>query len=217
MSFQVGKYTFSSAAACEAHTRAWLDQALGKFNRVRITPGKSPSFLMALLERHPHKAEKIGSGVQYFVLERSPGNRGVRTFAVRAEGAVDFSWKICCAGKDPGAGRKLTMALRYAVRGQINDWIEEQKPTHCKSCETMFRTRLDWHVDHVVPFKLLSAEFLHGRKAPTEFTDLEISGGHKFSMADWEFERDWLAFHKDKATLQALCVECNQKKRDRHE
>jgi len=63
-------------------------------------PGPHHSFLMALISRHPHATEKIGSGVKHFTVEYA--QHGTRCFyATRVDGTrTDFSYFKCVRGSE---------------------------------------------------------------------------------------------------------------------
>jgi hypothetical protein len=57
--------------------------------------------LTALLNRHDERDEKIGSGIDYFIVEAAPDGHNGRCFwIVQTDGSrVDFSYKHCLAAK----------------------------------------------------------------------------------------------------------------------
>lgn len=63
-------------------------------------PEPHHSFLLSLLSRHPHAAEKIGPGIKHFVVEYAM--HGTRCFhATRVDGTkLDFSYFKCTRGRE---------------------------------------------------------------------------------------------------------------------
>lgn len=96
-SIQVGTRHFEKAGDATAFFR-------GMLNRYRIGDRVSDVDgidLVALLERHDEKDEKIGCGIEYFAVEAVPEPYSGKCFwIVRTDGSrIDFSYPHCLAKK----------------------------------------------------------------------------------------------------------------------
>ena len=110
--------------------------------------------------------------------------------------------------------KKLTAAMRYAVRRQISNWRYENRVfRRCRQCQSL----LNLHVDHVFPFVNIKNEFLEKCKleVPTDF-DYTRKCQTKFKKINSTFSEQWQRYHRSNAKLQWLCSTCNLKKGKRN-
>lgn len=81
----------------------------------------------------------------------------------------------------------------------------------CAECTSVLGAKTMFHVDHVVPMRELIARF--EASAPyvpyVVLHDPESMCRHRFAPADAEFEKSWVAFHREHAVLRLLCARCN--------
>ena len=93
-SLTVGTRIFGTQAAAVNFIREVL------YRHPLLTPidGSDHAFLLELLSKHPHAAEKIGVGVEYFTVGKAKG--GTQCFYItRVDGSrSDFSFMKCLKG-----------------------------------------------------------------------------------------------------------------------
>lgn len=158
-------------------------------------------FLYALFQRHPSYESKSANGVFGFLVERDWRGNVVLHVKTR-DGYLDFSWRKCISGKDMSVAAKLTSAMRYEVRGQVDAYKETAKD-FCSGCGS----RDELEVDHAgIPFRTIRDIFLTKETPGRKVIELAIGG---YALEDAPFKREWVAFHKSVATYQILCRKCN--------
>jgi 5-methylcytosine-specific restriction endonuclease McrA len=101
--------------------------------------------------------------------------------------------------------QKILLALRYAVKPDMEDFRDSQLPYECAVCGSI----ADLSTDHKKPpFSLIAGEFLKDRPV----IDLRDVQGHSGVISDVDIEADWIAFHAARAVYQLLCRSCNSSK-----
>jgi hypothetical protein len=172
-------------------------------------------FLLEILNKHPWKYEKIGTGIDSFIIKKNKINsRGFEINIKRNDGSIiDFSWVKCVKGKFPTNNKKLLEAMREAISIQIISYKNTHKHI-CKNCRETSKAQR-YHVDHDNPeFKELSETFLKENKNhPKQFGENIDTHITKFLIKDHLFEKKWQKFHKTYANLQILCESCNLRKK----
>lgn len=197
---------YSSKAKLEQFTRKLLNDIAP----AKVVPNSYEfNFLCQLLDRHPNKDEKIGVGINYFLVTK--WFAGVALELHRIDGSmVDVSWVTCCKGVGKSNKENLISAMRRAIRGQVLTY-----KALCESkCELCGTTKGSMHVDHVVMFKDLVGLFLaqmlsQGIEPPILFDDDPEFFCAKFRKEDFDFMLAWQVFHKNHASLRILCANCN--------
>jgi hypothetical protein len=107
--------------------------------------------------------------------------------------------------------KRLTSAMRYAVRRQAMGWKRIQgRAICCARCKSSSHL----HVDHLSPpFIAIQTSFLAGRDdVPVSFDMCSKTCVSKFRKEDATFKRHWQRYHKARATYQLLCRTCNAQK-----
>ncbi len=90
----IGSHSFGTQAAAVT----FIQEVLYRHQLLKPINGADHEFLLDLLNKHPRKAEKIGSGVKYFTVEKAQG--GTQCFYItRVDGSrSDFSFMKCLRG-----------------------------------------------------------------------------------------------------------------------
>jgi hypothetical protein len=209
--YRIGQLTFKTKKACEEYVRGILSE----LGCIRVGPGHSKwAFLNNVLNNHPEKEFKIGTGVDYFWIKKNEVGNGYATMIRRMDGSVaDFSWRYCCEFKKRSVTENVTRAMRNAVTEDIVNFKKGFGYNFtCALCKKQGTDSHDFHADHVHPFCHIKTEFLSNEPVhPTKFADTLV-GATCFHADDAEFEERWVRFHKNKARLQILCANCNLSK-----
>jgi hypothetical protein len=129
IAIEVGSLCFATKTAAREHFQAMLY----RYDFGVPIPEPDATELAWLLERHPEYSQKLGSGIDYFITEKTI--YGARGFSiVRTDKTViGFSYLTCIDGK---AATPLSEALQ-AMRAEVTDDILQKKR--------------DWFRDHAEP------------------------------------------------------------------
>jgi hypothetical protein len=209
---RIGSLEFKSITACYEYARKIINSEIGKFEANHPTY----NFLIDLLENHPEKNEKIGCGVNYFIIEPNrlnPTGNGV--YIIRNDGScIDFSWRLCC-GKNKNAST-YNYNLTFAMRNAVKEYTIGYKQSHELKCEVCLITNLEYsqyHVDHkTTPFSLIVEQFLQVNKCNNiSFNDCYLSHSAEFKQ-DEPIKNKWIEYHNQVADYQILCASCNSSK-----
>jgi hypothetical protein len=173
-------------------------------------------FFKDLLDLHPRAAEKIGSGVIGFEIQKNPAYPNTFTiYFLRPDGSkCDFSWIKCVDGEKREALQHA--ALRRAIMNQIVTFRDSQlysgQPLLCPVMHTKI-TLNDYHVDHVAPhsFNKLVDDWLASEHLGIEDIEITSSQDNQYSrdMANSAQLHSWQQFHYERAVLQMLSSEGN--------
>jgi len=183
--------------------------------------GEDLELVLALLDRHPRRAEKLGPGVARVTVERAM--YGARRFDVhRLDGGVaDFSYLKCIRDDDPVADRRSSG--RAGLRSEIHDQVVEAKKAVFGSGRPDTRAvcpvrgvEITWttaHVDHEPPltFQALADEWLALRGL--DAADVEVENDpERFNVArlkDRALAADFREFHRARARLRVVSAAAN--------
>jgi hypothetical protein len=210
--YYIGDIRFKTKKDCLVYTRNIIND-LGcceiKEDHIQY------NFFHNLLKNHDHYEEKKGEGINYFYIITDPiNNKYFQTWIKRIdETDIVFSWNHCCDFKQ----RSCTALLISSMRNSTHDDILEFKMNQvmvCNLCKMTDCTWLDFHVDHVNPFREIKDNFLKQTTLPipTKFKKFGTFKLINFTDDDVEFKNEWVAYHKQNAVLQILCKNCNLKK-----
>ena len=101
--------------------------------------------------------------------------------------------------------QKVLLALRYAIKADMDDFRHAQYPYECAGCGATD----DLSTDHKTPpFSVIAAEFLKDHPS----IGLRDEQGHSGVIADADIESKWIAYHASRAVYQLLCRVCNSVK-----
>lgn len=209
---KIGHIEFKTIKDCYEYTKNIVNNEICNVDKAHLNFG----FLIDLLNNHPDRDEKIGTGVHYFIIEPNRINQnGNAIYIIRNDGSsIDFSWRLCC-GKDI---KKSTFKynLMNAMRNSIKEQTINYKQSNILKCCLCFITNLEYknyHVDHKTkPFSVIMERFLKFNKFEhLTFDDSSVMNGAIFKQ-DEEFKYNWITYHNQEADYQILCGSCNSKK-----
>ena len=208
--YKIGSFEFPTRAKAVDYTRELLIQ-IGRYTP--IYPNHPDYlFFVALLEHHPEKQRKIGSGIQCFGIQRNKRDpKCLETFILRTDGSKEtFSWKDCASQKWKTPEQKLYKAFRTTIDPQIINF-HSTTPEICAHCGKQTKCS----VDHKNPtFKKLTLDFLalNTLPVPTIFAKKPKTNEEIFADTDNDFNNNWIQYHQKNAVLQLLCDECHKEK-----
>ena len=188
-----------------------LRSVLYGYRSGKLVSAEDHQFLLSVLEEHPHKEEKIGTGVAGFRVRVNPVFAHRRTFyIVRVDGTEeDFSFMKCLY---PCDNMKLfKSACRLLVGEDILAFKEEFFRERGEFAECPFTGELmvfsDSHVDHIPPrtFDNLIAQFIEKYKInvdEVEFCPSKHGVGQ--TLASDELAARWIVYHRRRARLRVV-------------
>src|SRR5262249_21641520 len=152
-----------------------------------------------LLARHPEYEQKVGCGVEYFLVGKDPW--GTHCFHVRrTDGSVDsFSYKACLDGKGKSPELQVAGAMRREVEGWVigakQDWFDSRTDPSCQITGVPIAFN-DCAVDHMEPwtFKVLAETFLLARHIVPDLRMIEPMA-YGCRLADRWLAADWVRYH----------------------
>lgn len=177
----------------------------------RVNPEDSRD-LLALIERHPEAPMKIGIGIDYFKVIKTPDGSNC-FYIVRGDGSgTDFSYYSCVSGKAPTRKQEVSEAFREAVKLDIWNKRDNFYKEHarqdgllpCAKTKEWIR-REDGHIDHMPPmtFEVIVTTFLASRGL--SYDQVPISRGEdnqtKAALTDANLAEKFREYHKSVATL----------------
>ena len=171
------------------------------------------NFFMYILNYHPNKDYKIKEGIKTFELKYNTLNKN--TFHIdfiRFDNSEDsFSWNTCARLNKslPNQNIYLNEALRNTIKKDILEYRKIHKIRECVFCNSVENIQ----VDHITPFKSIVEYYFmnYNVKIPTSF-DKDENRMCIFKEEDKDIEKQFYTIHKDMATYQYLCRNCNIKK-----
>ena len=160
--------------------------------------------------RHPEPNIKMQKPIACFIFGKNIGGYAHIDIKYTDGTQTDISWTACLAGKAKDPKNDLTQALREAIGWQIFEYKKSAEMI----CEICLGEIIDdkIHVDHEIPFKKLTTEFLKANEAPKEFADCLITHKTKFRPEDEIFQKAWEEFHQKNAILRISHPTCNLKR-----
>lgn len=171
--------------------------------------------LYELLCRHPHANEKIGCGVESFMIK--PDGYGNKCFwLIRVDGTIeDFSYIMCVKGKDISNDMKFRKACRTTIRPQI---IEYRKlyfngNIYAKCEVTNKQIEISTcHVDHIEPmyFETIVSNFIKDLNIDVDVIKFDTSGT-ECKFIDNTISNIWYNYHLKHAKLRCVDKQFNLK------
>lgn len=210
----IGALTFRTKKECEQYARSIICRlGCGPISSTH----DSFSFFYDLIQNHPKREEKIGSGIASFEIVPNPLiPKYFQTLIHRTDGStIDFSWVHCCQFKPRTAMDDLVRCMRASIRDTVIQFKRKQRRMECAYCECTDKPYEEYHVDHDQPsFHQLKEDFLQQTKQPfpTQFADCPATRLTIFRSQDQSFEIEWKTYHDTHCQLQILCRSCNLRK-----
>lgn len=179
--------------------------------------GQAFNDVCGLIERHPSKDEKIGSGIDAIYVRRNPKFPSQRSFWIRrTDGSeTDFSYLRCIDGCDKSSRHWFNIACRYAVTNQTIEFKRQAFIDYETIVCPMTGEQLTWqscHVDHESPtFNELVDAFIQKRKIVLleSLYEKRTDGDCEVRFASFALAEDWRTFHAGNARLRVVSVKAN--------
>jgi len=223
MKIKIGNTEYKTIKECEKAVREKIKK-MYLDNEYIITP-QNPNFifLMDILNNHPENYDKIGVGVDAFILSIEPTfKKGIQIFIKRIDETTEvFSWIICCGGRKITTKSFQLDAMRYAVKSITIDF-KNNNDLICAICKVENLEYSKYHTDHkTIPFIEIANNFINKTiNMPSQFDrhiNPEINGyGYNFKNEDKHIEQQWYDYHLQYSDFQILCKTCNLKKGKKH-
>lgn len=203
MKWNIGNQQFKSKDEC----RKFVRNILIGLGPCEVTKDHiNYNFLVDMTKKHPQSLNKIGSGIDCFIVCKDRLNGDAYSLNIkRVDGSIiDISWNICCGYIK---AQDLTEAMRASVSQQVIDF-RAQKTGICDGCKKT-SNKLDVH-HHSVDFNTIKREFIEKTKCeiPSKFDDDEYN---RPILKDSQFKSDWLEYHQFRAKYRLLCCDCHHK------
>lgn len=207
MPYKTGLLEFKTKKESETYTRNIIND-IGE-NTINNTH-KHFQFFVDLLNNHHKREDKIGCGVDAFIITKNARGTGYETQIRRIDNTIEsFSWKDCANHTHKNTLQLLEVAMRYTIDSQIQDF-RNNNPEICANC----KQKTICAVDHKEPtFNQIKNSFLATVQClPSEFDKDITTHQQKFKECDADFEEKWKIYHKTEANLQYLCSKCHKEK-----
>jgi len=174
--------------------------------------------IIALFKHHDDAESKLKDMID-IVIGHNDKKQNVYLILKSNEKLITISYIHCidCIGKPIKEIKKrnqisnLNVAMRFAIKPQIESFIRNNKNKCCEFCNT----RQDIQVDHIILFNQLQKDFfnitkLNGISIPISFIKYNKLNKYIFKKEDEKFKQEWIEYHKKNATLRYLCGNCNR-------
>lgn len=195
---------FKTKKARTEHYRAILNES-----QLNVPLAEYHSDMMELIATHPNVEEKIGVGVESFMVTNMPVY-GSRCFVInRVDGTtIDFSYIACIRGESSHKS-KVTAAFRYAVSGQILAFKRLAFANDNARCAISGNSvgYDDVDVDHTPPdtFARIMSDFLTDRGITVDDVGVKENDNRvTHGLVNSELEAAWTEFHRSRARLRVL-------------
>lgn len=203
--------TFRTQREAQDFVRTLL-HSISETNSVKQGHKDDYTTLCALVERHPESSTKLRNMCDLGIRRNRMNPRCMEMYVVYKDGAIeDISWVKCISGKPTSVDHDFRAALRCSVEGQIHTWRKVSKSQYCDLCQTWLQGT-PWHVDHVIHFQKLAADFVaeYGICVPNKYDD-HSDGSNRavFRQCDEHIAAKFGEYHQAHAKLRALCSHCN--------
>ncbi len=173
-------------------------------------------FLYDLLLMHPSAAQKVGSGVASFQVERNDRNT-IGFWLTRTDGSrTDFSFLVCLT--PPNHEQKVRSALRNEVQDQIDMFKFSVFGTRVALVPCAITGELvTWntcHVDHEPSFDSLVKSWMSVEELTWDLLRVRPSedGETEARLLDLLVIESWTTYHRQHARLQITTIAANQSK-----
>lgn len=213
---EISTKSFPTQKAAIEYFRNMLNRyAVGE----RVNPDDTLD-LLALVQRHPEAAKKIGIGIDHLKVTRTLEGSNC-FYIVRRDGSgTDFSFYSCVAGRAPTRKQEVSEAFREAVKLYIWSKRDNFYQDHsradgllpCARTKEWIR-RDEGHIDHMPPmtFEVIVTTFLAGRGL--SYDQVSISRGAdnqtKAVLMDASIAEQFSEYHKEVATLDFVKFSVN--------
>ncbi|MFX4299844.1 DCL family protein [Pseudosulfitobacter pseudonitzschiae] len=209
--FRIGGLCFLGRKPAYAHLRRVLNN-----HKVGDILNRHEDVLFRdVVKRHPRAKEKIGAGIDHFVIERGTrGTLGIKIVRVD-KSEDDLSIKKCIYGNDTHR-RRVLRAMRRGVSDDIADlrrqWYDRYRHGNR---DGVMRCALSGryipieqgHMDHIPPmtFEVLALTFLAHKSVGFDQIEFGETGLHEEErLADSDLEDEFRQWHANLAQLRFI-------------
>ena len=207
--FRIGHRTYRTKGAAGDAIRAIRDRypVGGKVDQL-----EDQKLLRDLIDLHEHAAEKIGCGIDAFVIDRPLRGQHSGFKIVRTDGTeIDFSYLSCLS--PPNHRQQVLAAMRGEVAGTVSSYFAMRAATDTLNSD-LSGTPLDANDPHVSyfqgpPFVEIGTQFATkaGGWDTIELNSAAAAGYAKFK--DRGLAQQWHEHHKEHAVLGLLTAQEN--------
>ena len=217
MKISIGNIEYKTIKECTEQVRKKINEMYLNGELVINRDNPNFNFIMDILNNHPSKIQKIGVGINNFLLTINPTTKkGIAIFIKRIdETEEDFSWLICTGHKKVSIHSIQLEVMRDAIKTLTIDFKMKQYELICALCGVNNLNYHQYHVDHKTkPFVIIANQFINENNEimPTWFEHNITQGGHVFHKKDKAIEQKWYDYHLHHSDFQILCHSCNSKK-----
>jgi hypothetical protein len=206
---ELGHRTFPTKTAAIEYFRSLLaHHAVGD-----VLCEGSPDFgdVRALLERHPERDQKVGCGIESFII-RLDNNKHKMFWLRRSDGTeTDFSFYSCVKGHGPSLRQEFAEAARFSIHREIRAhkeryFSENSDAAGLAPCQETGQPMVfaDAQVDHhPITFDYIIDRFLEtlGVSPSREILSAPTDRQQTTTFVCADTERHFVQFHRDHATL----------------
>lgn len=217
--FQIGNRLYASKAQATDAVRAVRAKYRCGEN---VSDPEDVCFLYDLLCLHPSAAQKIGSGVHSFQVERNGPTIGnpqgtVGFWVTRIDGTrTDFSFLVCLTP------HTHEHKVRSALRSEVREEIAAFKSWFFSSCGEQVPCALTgeivtWgtcHVDHDPSFDSLIKNWMRAENLTWDLLRVrpQTDGEIVHRLQDQPAIESWVLYHRQHARLQIVSISANLSK-----
>jgi len=216
MSLEIGGLVFANQNLAKNHVRSIL-KSIGDGGYIDKT---NPffNFFLDLVMRHPKHEEKIGKGVNRFLVYSDWANENCFGFDIERIDLTkeNISFNQCVTGHNKSEKNVVIGVFRHVINDDIVGFknLNFKPGMQCPLCGCILNKKFDAHVDHILPFKDILASFLKKEPNTPKVFDIDPSTKQKcFRMEDAFYAVNWIYYHRSLATYRILCSTCNVSRR----
>ena len=198
---------FNTQESLKKHFREIINR-IGVCDSVRSTHSSEFLDFCEVFKRHSDYPNKFIGFIDIKIDYNPEFKNQLVVYIKKDNGTIDNVSVLnnCITGKPRD---NLKVAMRVSIQPQIDDYKNNNYIKVCELCQGHNRIEIDHHSDKA-PFAKLYSCFMEINKLPipTEFDDTK-SHMKCFKKTDYNFEEQWIQYHKENAILRMLCRRCN--------
>ena len=199
---------FKTQASLKNHFRKIINR-IGVCDSVKTThPGDFLDFC-EVFKRHSDYPGKFTGFVDIKIKYNLVFGNQLVVYIIKNNMTVDnvSVLKNCITGKPKD---NLKVAMRVSIQPQIEEYKHNNCIKVCEICGDHDRIEIDHHSE-ISPFAKLYNDFLEINTFPIPASFDDTNSHMKcFKDLDYNFEKNWVQYHKENAILRMLCRRCNE-------
>jgi|GEM_PF-3134484 len=197
-------------------TKSFIQEILYRNSIGRALVGEDLDFVCELIQLHPRKDEKIGSGVKNIVVKEQRGVGSTKCFYIirNDESEIDFSFYKCLYNSLDEPRKLFVISARRAAADQIigfkDSFFEENQNKDSMVSSAISGELLNknnCHVDHIPPetFHKIVDDFINRNSIDVNTIRFDQSGiGCTF--IDESIKHSFSDYHRERAKLRIISV-----------